>query len=955
MGLNRIMLQAPRRLTVYSQWQEHIPFAMLAVDLCRPRMIVELGTFSGDSYCSFCQAVQELELPARCYAVDTWEGDPQGGFYGPEILADLRAHHDDAYGGFSTLMKATFDEALEHFEDGSIDLLHIDGYHTYEAVRHDFDGWLPKVSDRGVVLFHDTNERGGDFGVWRFWEEVSAQYPNLSFEHGHGLGVLAVGEEPPAFKEFRLQFEKDPASTRQLFFGLGRKLRLEVDIRLERERRRGLEEALANLQASHDDVVSSFDARVAAHKQLLEEEALQSEQAWAARLARYRAAADDREAALRAELAAVRRQVDPLVFEVAARERDLAAVRAEATRLTEEISRIESSLGWHLVSQYRSAVHKVAPKDSLRAHAYSAAVHAARPQRRAGPPPPAPASVGPRTPTLGPARVSVVIPVHNNRAVTEACIDSIYAAAGAVSFEVVVVNNGSDASTTAWLETQVGARPNFVLVNNAVNLGFPRAVNQGCLAARGQYIALCNNDILVPPGWLEALAGVLDTHPEIAIVSPVTNSVGEGPQPQRDEGGVETLANQTNERAAAVARTGDELRRVPDRLVFFCVLLRASLYKMLGGLAEDFGMGNFEDDDFCVRARMLGAELAVDPTTFVFHHGSNTWKIASLSHDEWMGRNRGIYFRKLATYATDLSMARPSLHAAAPVSVIVRTQRRPRLLAEALASLANQTFKDFEVVVVNDGGDDVSALLDRLAPYLNIRYLRHTKAKGRTPALNAGIDAARGAWLTYLDDDDIVYPSHLELLYSAADEEHDVVYSHMNKALRWVHENGDEQLLALEPFGVFDFSSRELLVQNHLPIQSLLHTAKALADVGGFDETMDVLEDWDLLMRLAQDYPFRRVPKFTGEYRFRISARGLHNDILDREKSYEAQKLLFSRYPVEDYDLKFRREEISRLTWDQAQRVAHIHATDLSDGEKGLRIAAECLGLRGLVIPSRTG
>src|SRR4051794_17709097 len=102
-----ILFSTPRRLTSYSYWVEHIPFAMFLMDLVRPALLVELGTHAGDSYCPFCQAIQELELPTRCHAIDTWSGDVHVGHYGPSILNDLRAHHDPLYCAFSRLNPAT--------------------------------------------------------------------------------------------------------------------------------------------------------------------------------------------------------------------------------------------------------------------------------------------------------------------------------------------------------------------------------------------------------------------------------------------------------------------------------------------------------------------------------------------------------------------------------------------------------------------------------------------------------------------------------------------------------------------------------------------------------------------------------------------------------------------------------------------------------------------------------
>ena len=231
-----ICFETPRRLTELSAWHEHIPFALNLVAATRPRLIVELGSHAGDSYCAMCQAAQAERLATRCYAVDTWHGDDQAGQYGPEVLADLRAHHDPAYGEFSQLVQSTFQEALGRFQDGTIDLLHIDGLHTYEAVRHDFESWLPKMSSSGVVLMHDVCVRERDFGVWRVWDEIKARYPHFEFVHGFGLGVAAVGSERPTALEPLLDASPDEAAgIRQFFQELGQRLSLGVAFRKERD------------------------------------------------------------------------------------------------------------------------------------------------------------------------------------------------------------------------------------------------------------------------------------------------------------------------------------------------------------------------------------------------------------------------------------------------------------------------------------------------------------------------------------------------------------------------------------------------------------------------------------------------------------------------------------------------------------------------------------------------
>ncbi len=181
-------------------WSMHLAFAWDLIRELQPRSFVELGVYKGESYFTFCQSVEENALSTLCYGIDTWWGDVHMGTYGRELGREVQAYNA-RYSGFSNLLTMTFDEALAHFTDGSIDLLHIDGSHRYEDVKRDFDRWLPKVSEQGIILLHDVMVRDRGFGVWRLWLEIARHQPGFVFEFGHGLGIWkkhAVSEDDSA-------------------------------------------------------------------------------------------------------------------------------------------------------------------------------------------------------------------------------------------------------------------------------------------------------------------------------------------------------------------------------------------------------------------------------------------------------------------------------------------------------------------------------------------------------------------------------------------------------------------------------------------------------------------------------------------------------------------------------------------------------------------------------------
>jgi hypothetical protein len=369
-----VCLAIPERLAP-SAWVEHIPFAMWLTAVLRPRMLVELGTYHGTSYCAFCQAIAELGLATKAFAVDTWEGDPHAGSLGPGSLADLRLHHDNRYRAFSTLLQMPFDDAVGRFSDGEIDLLHIDGYHTYEAVRHDFDTWRGKLSERGVVLFHDVREHAADFGVWTLWDELRTRYPSFTFDHEHGLGVLVVGSDVPEEVGELVRVEGvDAECLRSLFRQLGNRLRLRMELDSRISERDASRADLESTRRELDERSHSYLALVEWNRALtasLEEAGRRAEREQATRLAMESELS--RLNRVERELAELRRDERLLREQIGRQERELAELRRDERLLREQIGRqereladLQASLSWRWTRRLASLGELIAPRGSRR-------------------------------------------------------------------------------------------------------------------------------------------------------------------------------------------------------------------------------------------------------------------------------------------------------------------------------------------------------------------------------------------------------------------------------------------------------------------------------------------------------------------------------------------------------------------------------------------------------------
>ena len=228
-------------------WVGHTPFAYWLVAALKPKTLVELGTHGGGSYFSFCQSVVDNKLETKTYAIDTWMGEKQAGFYSESLFKKVMDFNIEHFDNFSTLMKMTFDEALNEFDDDSVDLLHIDGFHSYEAVSNDFRTWYPKLSKEAIVLFHDTHEIKPGFGVHQFWDELKKEHHEQCFEfkHSHGLGMCFQKSSKAAIN-FKKEFSLDLEKTFNLFSIIGDDIYYNINGRYSLQK---------NVQLSMDDLV----------------------------------------------------------------------------------------------------------------------------------------------------------------------------------------------------------------------------------------------------------------------------------------------------------------------------------------------------------------------------------------------------------------------------------------------------------------------------------------------------------------------------------------------------------------------------------------------------------------------------------------------------------------------------------------------------------------------------
>ncbi|MDY6953410.1 MAG: glycosyltransferase, partial [Thermodesulfobacteriota bacterium] len=436
---------------------------------------------------------------------------------------------------------------------------------------------------------------------------------------------------------------------------------------------------------------------------------------------------------------------------------------------------------------------------------------------------------------------SIVILAHNQLPYTKKCISSIFKYTKQ-PFELIVVDNASSDGTMKYLghlaaqhglqgskgaakaSPQKGRRKKgrkrsrakkspssavckaFKVIRNDRNLGFAAGNNQGMAMARGDYVLLMNNDIVVTPGWLDRMIACAERSPTIGMVGPMSNYVS-GPQlVQEVRYNTKTLAR-LNTFAKEFAETFSAQSTFIWRVVGFCMLIKRVVVEKIGGMDDRYGLGNFEDDDFSLRAALAGFESWIAKDCFVHHFGSRTFIGAKIDYQKSLHRNWEIFKQKWGLpedlpYGSPYTIAHIPNHGFDPTkhffpidgtgtssrqqepsppacldkddgpsrvllaaldpnttaSIIIPVSRRQGELKTCVESIQNHTNPSYEMILVNPGPKRNASTWLKETVRENSSYRLVETEKGATLArcYNDAMKAARAKHIVLLDSRTVV-------------------------------------------------------------------------------------------------------------------------------------------------------------------------------------------------------
>jgi len=530
--------------------------------------------------------------------------------------------------------------------------------------------------------------------------------------------------------------------------------------------------------------------------------------------------------------------------------------------------------------------------------------------------------------------VTVAVMSYNNSAYIAQTIESVLAQEG-VSLELFVFDDCSTDQTLDVLQRYT-SDARFSYEVNPNNLGMMGNYNRCFRAGTGRFVVVLGSDDLLYPGHLASQVAALELHPESDLVYTQCQWIDEtGAVTQQPVHPGHRLCSYFGRRDEVVDLLSFDNYITPSAVMFrravfaHVQLVDGNVHRpdLVAGVWELWTRIARHNPDFVfLRQRTVGYRVHGGQISQSFYSSSKPL----LEHTEILELNLAcpevlprlrakasliwdLYQRRQIQYSQEvraqIADRVAAIHRAlfaseraedtsAPMfSIILTTYNRPGLLIDALRSVQNQAWQDYELIVINDAGEPVEHVLAQVD--MPVTYVRQGRNQGLSAARNAGLKLARGRYIVYLDDDDIYLPNHLAVLAEAfVRHPGSVIYTGVEYVSERLEGEQRIELARSQPYCHEVFDRDRLFTQNYIPVNTWAHPREMLNVVGEFDTGLAAFEDWDMLLRLATHYPFVHVPLVTTEVHTRQqSAVGEH--MLGRErKNFPAlYQMLYQRYP----------------------------------------------------------
>jgi glycosyltransferase involved in cell wall biosynthesis len=241
------------------------------------------------------------------------------------------------------------------------------------------------------------------------------------------------------------------------------------------------------------------------------------------------------------------------------------------------------------------------------------------------------------------------------------------------------------------------------------------------------------------------------------------------------------------------------------------------------------------------------------------------------------------------------------------VTVITATHNRPEELKSAITSVLNQTFKDFEYIIINDGNIPETKKVVESFKDPRLKYYHYRRKFGCSASFNGGLRVSKGKYISFLDDDDIYYPDHLEIMVNALERsKYSVAYS-TTQGVRGIFEDGSFKSEGVDFVWDDDFDRRLLLSRIYIGNLSLMIQRDVFCDVGMFYEK-PFSGDWEMWLRISRKNDFLHVHKITGEYRIKTN----NITILKRDQAYFGGIVITAFHRYECGQIAFIKHYLSR-------------------------------------------